>query len=68
MAPSDSPSPAAMNAPETPLRFDAAINAAADRVEAKVVAWRRDLHEYPELGNREVRTWRRSVGKRRRPL
>jgi len=56
MAPSDSPSPAAMNAPETPLRFDAAINAAADRVEAKVVAWRRDLHEHPELGNREVRT------------
>lgn len=56
MAPSDSPSPAAMNAPETPFRFDAAINAAADRVEAKVVAWRRDLHEHPELGNREVRT------------
>jgi len=45
-----------MNAPESPFRFDAAINAAADRVEAKVVAWRRDLHEHPELGNREVRT------------
>ncbi len=45
-----------MNAPETPFRFDAAIAAAADRVEAKVVSWRRDLHEHPELGNREVRT------------
>lgn len=45
-----------MNAPDTPFRFDAAIAAAADRVEAKVVAWRRDLHEHPELGNREVRT------------
>ena len=45
-----------MNAPETPFRFDAAIAAAADRAEAKVVAWRRDLHEHPELGNREVRT------------
>ena len=45
-----------MNAPDTPFRFDAALAAAADRVEAKVVAWRRDLHEHPELGNREVRT------------
>ena len=45
-----------MNAPDAPFRFDAALAAAADRVEAKVVAWRRDLHEHPELGNREVRT------------
>ena len=45
-----------MNAPETPFRFDAAIAAAAERAEAKVVAWRRDLHQHPELGNREVRT------------
>src|SRR5215208_496971 len=28
---------------------------AAD-VNAQVIAWRRDLHEHPELGNREVRT------------
>lgn len=47
---------AAMNAPDTPFRFDAAIAAAADRLEAKVIAWRRDFHEHPELGNREVRT------------
>lgn len=45
-----------MNAPDTPFRFDAAIAAAADRVDPKVVAWRRDFHEHPELGNREVRT------------
>ena len=25
-------------------------------VDAKVVAWRRDLHQNPELGNREFRT------------
>ena len=45
-----------MNAPETPFPFDAALGAAADRLETKVIAWRRDLHRNPELGNREVRT------------
>jgi amidohydrolase len=28
----------------------------AAQVEAKVIAWRRDFHEHPELGNHEVRT------------
>lgn len=28
-------------------------------VDAKVVGWRRDFHEFPELGNREFRTSRR---------
>jgi len=28
----------------------------ADKIEAKCIAWRRDLHEHPELGNRETRT------------
>jgi amidohydrolase len=32
------------------------IAAAAARVEPAVIACRRDLHEHPELGNREVRT------------
>ena len=32
------------------------IDDAAARVEAKVIACRRDIHEHPELGNREVRT------------
>src|ERR1700761_7417973 len=33
-----------------------AIDAAADRIEPKTIAWRRDFHEHPELGNREFRT------------
>ena len=33
-----------------------AIDLAAAAVEAAVIAWRRDLHEHPELGNREFRT------------
>ncbi|HEX5128413.1 MAG TPA: hypothetical protein VFV90_01645, partial [Usitatibacter sp.] len=45
-----------MNAPDTPFAFDAAIATAADKVEPRVVAWRRDFHQNPELGNREVRT------------
>jgi len=28
----------------------------ADAIESKVIAWRRDFHEHPELGNHEVRT------------
>jgi amidohydrolase len=45
-----------MNAPDSPFSFDSAIVAAADAVESRVIAWRRDLHQHPELGNREVRT------------
>jgi len=47
-----------MNAPDTPFPFDAAVASAADRIEPDVVAWRRDFHGNPELGNREVRTAR----------
>lgn len=32
------------------------VQAAAQAVNAHVVAWRRDIHEHPELGNHEVRT------------
>ena len=32
------------------------IDAAADKIEPKTIAWRRDFHEHPELGNREFRT------------
>src|SRR5262249_727329 len=32
------------------------IDAAATSIENQVVAWRRDFHEHPELGNREFRT------------
>ena len=34
----------------------AEIDRRAKAVEPKVVAWRRDIHQHPELGNREVRT------------
>jgi amidohydrolase len=34
----------------------ARINEAADKIEMKTIAWRRDFHEHPELGNREFRT------------
>src|SRR3989442_8084462 len=32
------------------------IDRRAMQVQSKVVAWRRDIHEHPELGNRETRT------------
>ena len=32
------------------------IDAAAGKVEAKVITWRRDIHQHPELSNRETRT------------
>ena len=32
------------------------VTAQAQRLQPKVLAWRRDLHQHPELGNREVRT------------
>lgn len=31
-------------------------NQSADKIESKVIAWRRDFHEHPELGNSEHRT------------
>ena len=37
-------------------RLGAEIDRRAAQVEAKVVAWRRDIHAHPELSNREVRT------------
>lgn len=32
------------------------MEAAAAQIEPKMIAWRRDIHEHPELGNREFRT------------
>jgi amidohydrolase len=43
--------PAAAQAPAP-----SAIERRIDAVESQVVAWRRDLHQNPELGNRETRT------------
>jgi amidohydrolase len=39
-----------------PDKIRQAIKAKAAIVEPKVIAWRRDIHEHPELGNQEVRT------------
>ena len=36
--------------------WDARITAAAQAVEEQVITWRRDIHEHPELSNREFRT------------
>ena len=45
-----------MNAPDAFLATDAIISQHADRLNDQVIAWRRDLHANPELGNREFRT------------
>jgi len=36
--------------------IDTRVNRHADQIEQKVIAWRRDFHEHPELSNREIRT------------
>lgn len=36
----------------------ARLDAAAQSIEQKMIDWRRDFHEHPELGNQEVRTAR----------
>lgn len=36
--------------------YTAAIEKAATLLEPKVIAWRHDIHQHPELGNRELRT------------
>lgn len=46
---------AALNLPANAFA-QPAIDGAVNAVEDKVVAWRRDIHEHPELGNRETRT------------
>jgi amidohydrolase len=33
-----------------------AIDAAAEKIESQTIAWRRDFHQHPELGNHETRT------------
>jgi len=34
----------------------ATLDAAADKINEKMIGWRRDFHEHPELGNHETRT------------
>jgi len=45
-----------------PLRLGAQVDAAAAALEAKVIGWRRDFHQHPELSNREARTARVVAG------
>ena len=45
-----------MDTTTRPLPLHVAIDAAAQAIEDRVIAWRRDFHEHPELGNQEVRT------------
>ena len=49
LSPSSSPSVSASS-------LGSHIDSAATALEAQVIAWRRDLHQHPELGNREFRT------------
>lgn len=37
-------------------RLKQIATAEANKIESKCIAWRRDIHEHPELGNRETRT------------
>jgi len=36
--------------------LDVKINLCADAIEEQMIAWRRDIHRHPELGNQETRT------------
>jgi amidohydrolase len=46
----------AVSAVQNPAAMHSAIDKAAESILPRVVAWRRDFHEHPELGNREHRT------------
>lgn len=46
----------ALGAPVLAAPTTTQVSAAAKAVQPKVIAWRRDIHEHPELGNQEVRT------------
>jgi amidohydrolase len=41
---------------QSPKKLQGDIDRLAKKVEPKVIQWRRDFHQYPELGNREFRT------------
>ena len=41
---------------QTPDRINKKIDKMADRLEKKVINWRRDFHQNPELSNREFKT------------
>ena len=47
---------AALVSPAFPMDMSRDINSAAAKLIPKVIEWRRHLHQYPELSNREVKT------------
>ncbi len=47
--------PAVLSA-QSPAALIARVDGAVDKVMPQVIAWRRDIHEHPELSNREERT------------
>jgi amidohydrolase len=47
---------AEMQAQHTVKSYDAVLVKSAQDIENQCIEWRRDLHEHPELGNRETRT------------
>jgi amidohydrolase len=51
------PTRAAANVPAAPSRpLRGRLDEAARAVEPRMIAWRRDIHQHPELGNQENRT------------
>src|SRR5688572_25544153 len=46
----------ALAAALVPCAHGAELDAGLKAVDSKVIAWRRDIHQHPELSNREVRT------------
>lgn len=51
-------SPLLLPAQTETVKLKEKANAAADKLEPQSISWRRDIHQYPELGNRETRTAR----------
>ena len=41
---------------QAPQALNDQVDQIADRIESKVIEWRRDFHQNPELSNREFRT------------
>jgi amidohydrolase len=50
------PDPSHPSHPTRPTPLAAQIDAAASALQEPLIAWRRDFHAHPELGNREFRT------------
>ena len=47
-------SPSVLDTKETPLQIN--INRLSSEIESKLIKWRREIHQNPELSNREYRT------------